>query len=342
MTDQKKKDDTRLDFETQIAPIQLEGDVDNPGKPAASNVKGMYFFDIKVTSETSPMSKEEEKLLFGELADLQRELDDIAIKLPGANGSTGSLMEKQTKLESRFRALRAIAIERNTRLVVSIAKRYLNRGVSYMDLIQEGNIGLMKAVEKFEIERNLKFSTYATWWIRQAVTRAVADQSRVIRIPVHQNDKIIKMVAIKARMVQELGRNPTDEELAEALEIDTDKARFLRESNQSVLSLNAGVSNDPESERELGDFVLDEEDYTSPVVKAEMHERIEAVLKTLNAREARIIRLRFGLTDGIEHTLEEVGDKFGVTRERIRQIEADALRKLRHPRRSRRLAGMLD
>ena len=253
-----------------------------------------------------------------------------------------SVYKDLSKAESNARAAKREMIEANLRLVISIAKKYTNRGLQFLDLIQEGNIGLMKAVDKFEYRRGYKFSTYATWWIRQAITRSIADQARTIRIPVHMIETINKLNRIQRQLLQKMGREPTPEELAEEMEMPEDKIRKVMKIAKEPISMETPIGDDEDSS--LGDFIEDS-NILSPQDAADsegMSETVREMLSTLTPREAKVLRMRFGLSMNTDHTLEEVGKQFDVTRERIRQIEAKALRKLRHPSRAERLKSFLD
>ena len=327
-----------LDKELEEIEVSKE-ELEDLSVPEGINIDDHVKMYLKEIGKVNLLTPEEELSLAKRMADgetAKEQLEEI-----------GEEIDEDTKKQIDLliadgeKAKKSLA-EANLRLVVSIAKRYVGRGMLFLDLIQEGNLGLIKAVDKFDYTKGYKFSTYATWWIRQAITRAIADQARTIRIPVHMVETINKLVRVSRQLVQELGREPTPEELAKELNMPVDKVREISKISQEPGSLETPIGEEEDSH--LGDFIPDE-DAPAPSEAASfvlLKEQLGAVLETLSEREAKVLRLRFGLDDGRARTLEEVGKEFDVTRERIRQIEAKALRKLRHPSRSKKLKDFLD
>ena len=327
-----------LDKELEEIEVSKE-ELEDLSVPEGINIDDHVKMYLKEIGKVNLLTPEEELSLAKRMADgetAKEQLEEI-----------GEEIDEDTKKQIDLliadgeKAKKSLA-EANLRLVVSIAKRYVGRGMLFLDLIQEGNLGLIKAVDKFDYTKGYKFSTYATWWIRQAITRAIADQARTIRIPVHMVETINKLVRVSRQLVQELGREPTPEELAKELNMPVDKVREISKISQEPVSLETPIGEEEDSH--LGDFIPDE-DAPAPSEAASfvlLKEQLGAVLETLSEREAKVLRLRFGLDDGRARTLEEVGKEFDVTRERIRQIAAKALRKLRHPSRSKKLKDFLD
>ena len=336
-----------LDDDLEKEPISLsdieEIDVSTfdqlPASVKVDDPVRMYLKDIGKI----PLLSIEEETELAKMVVEGREAQARLAEIENDDQNTISIEEYEKLLEISEKAEEAKdkLVNANLRLVVSIAKRYLGRGLQFLDLIQEGNMGLIKAVDKFDHQKGFKFSTYATWWIRQAITRAVADQARTIRIPVHMVETINKLVRIQRQLVQELSREPTPQEVADRMDISVEKVQQIQKIAQEPISLESPVGEEEDSS--LGDFIsdphaLDPYEYTA---KMKLREELDDVLATLTEREERVLRLRFGLVDGRQRTLEEVGKEFNVTRERIRQIEAKALRKLKHPSRSRKLKDFM-
>lgn len=327
-----------LDKELEEIEVSKE-ELEDLSVPEGINIDDHVKMYLKEIGKVNLLTPEEELALAKRMADgetAKEQLEEI-----GEDIDEDTKKQIDLLIADGEKAKKSLA-EANLRLVVSIAKRYVGRGMLFLDLIQEGNLGLIKAVDKFDYTKGYKFSTYATWWIRQAITRAIADQARTIRIPVHMVETINKLVRVSRQLVQELGREPTPEELAKELNMPVDKVREISKISQEPVSLETPIGEEEDSH--LGDFIPDE-DAPAPSEAASfvlLKEQLGAVLETLSEREAKVLRLRFGLDDGRARTLEEVGKEFDVTRERIRQIEAKALRKLRHPSRSKKLKDFLD
>ncbi|HCH34064.1 MAG: RNA polymerase sigma factor RpoD [Candidatus Saccharibacteria bacterium GW2011_GWC2_48_9] len=344
-------DDPIADATKALAPEIDEPDVKDlldEEEPDEDTLNGQYLDDVSDDSvrlylreigKIPLLNSEDELTLAQEIVANREELEEVNAKLKDESTTPAERSKLKTRVTKLSKPKDKMA-EANMRLVVSIAKRYSGRGLDFLDLIQEGNTGLLRAVEKFDPDKGFKFSTYATWWIRQAITRAIADQARVIRIPVHMVETINKLLRTQRRMTQELNREPTMEELSKELEMEPSKIEYVMKIKQDIHSLDAGVGRDGDEEDSvLGDFIEDE-DSTTPEESASsqlLKEQVQSVLSTLSEREQKIVKMRFGLENGKSHTLEEVGQEFAVTRERIRQIEAKALAKLRKHKDAKKL-----
>lgn len=328
------------DLDKELEEIEVtKEELEDLSVPEGINIDDHVKMYLKEIGKVNLLTAEEEMSLAKRMAD--GEMAKSQMKEMGDDIPAEAKEQMDFLIADGEKAKKSLA-EANLRLVVSIAKRYVGRGMLFLDLIQEGNLGLIKAVDKFDYTKGYKFSTYATWWIRQAITRAIADQARTIRIPVHMVETINKLVRVSRQLVQELGREPTPEELAKELNMPVEKVREISKISQEPVSLETPIGEEEDSH--LGDFIPDD-DAPAPSEAASfvlLKEQLGDVLKTLTPREAKVLRLRFGLDDGRARTLEEVGKEFEVTRERIRQIEAKALRKLRHPSRSKKLKDFLD
>ena len=328
------------DLDKELEEIEVtKEELEDLSVPEGINIDDHVKMYLKEIGKVNLLTAEEEMSLAKRMAD--GEMAKAQMEEMGEDIPDEAREQMDFLIADGEKAKKSLA-EANLRLVVSIAKRYVGRGMLFLDLIQEGNLGLIKAVDKFDYTKGYKFSTYATWWIRQAITRAIADQARTIRIPVHMVETINKLVRVSRQLVQELGREPTPEELAKELNMPVEKVREISKISQEPVSLETPIGEEEDSH--LGDFIPDD-DAPAPSEAASfvlLKEQLGDVLKTLTPREAKVLRLRFGLDDGRARTLEEVGKEFEVTRERIRQIEAKALRKLRHPSRSKKLKDFLD